>query len=668
MSQRKLQQDIDKVLKKVKDGVQEFDLIYNKFESIDPNENQSYKEKLEMDLKREIKKLQKHREQIKLWISKEDIKDKDQLANLLNSRKLIETKMELFKSIEKLMKIKQFSKVALSNPQLFIDPNDKIKNESCQFVVDCINELQKQLELLETNNNNNNNSSSSSSSSSNNTNPNDSDSVDSNISQDENESIQRHLYHINNLENILKLLQNDEMSSSKLNEYKDDILYYVENNNDPDFIEYDTLYQDMGCEVTSTTNFSIPNTNTNTTTTTTTVPATVSASNNTNHTNNTAASSNSNDKKKTITGTPKKKLLASSTTNASSQPVSSISNNNNNNTVTATPNASNDTNPNKKKDNTITNNKNTTEEPTLTFPKDRTDEIKEIMEKDIETNIKAFENKLFKDELKYWHNSKKKLLQPIDTMPQDLVSKLESSLLNCPDSLDADSPYLYRESLSLPHPTSVFFPNEPIRFMYPYDINENTNSTADGVTSHKNLNSMADLHHHVSITNNQGTTRHTNASNTIHTDGITISNTNNTNGATNIHSNNGSNIINGKNPTSQNKRYYNDIYSNTSLAKIFTKFDLDTLFFIFYHYQGSYEQFLAARELHKNRNWQFNKKDRCWYYKEIEKLPPGIISHSNTDVNKLEEESWRYFDYKKSWLARRCNSDFVYNEEDFEVL
>ena len=144
------------------------------------------------------------------------------------------------------------------------------------------------------------------------------------------------------------------------------------------------------------------------------------------------------------------------------------------------------------------------------------------MEKDIETNIKAFENELFKDELKYWHNSKKKLLQPIDTMPQDLVSKLESSLLNCPDSLDADSPYLYRESLSLPHPTSVFFPNEPIRFMYPYDINENTNSTADGVTSHKNLNSMADLHHHVSITNNQGTTRHTNTSNTIHTDGIPI--------------------------------------------------------------------------------------------------------------------------------------------------
>ena len=619
MSQRKLQQEIDKVLKKVKDGIQEFDLIYDKFESTDSNENQSYKEKLETDLKREIKKLQKHREQIKMWISKEDIKDKDLLNNLTNSRKLIESKMELFKSVEKSMKIKQFSKIALSNPQLFIDPNDKIKSESCQFVVDCINELQKQLELLEIRNNNNTN---------------DSDSMDSNISQDENESIERHLYHINNLENILKLLQNDEISSSKLNEFKDDILFYVENNNEPDFIEYDTLYQDMGCEVTSTSNFSISNTTTTTTTNTNTNSITTS-----NNTNTIDSPTKSSDKKKTTINTPKKKPLASTTTNASST----------SNTTTTT-NPSNDTNQNKKKDNTTGNNKKTNEEPVLTFPKDRTEEIKKIMEKDIETNIKAFENKLFKDELKYWHNSKKNLLQPIDEMPQDLISKLESSLLNCPDSLDADSPYLYRRPLSLPHPTSIFFPNEPIRFIYPFDINENANSTTNGITSSKNLNGMTDLHS-ASITNNHGSIMNNHSSNI-----------NNIDGTTNIHNNNG------RNSTNQGKKYYNDIYSNTSLAKIFTKFDLDTLFFIFYHYQGSYEQFLAARELNKNRNWQFNKKDRCWYYKEIEKLPPGIISHSNTDINKLEEESWRYFDYKKSWLARRCNPNFVYREEDFEVL
>ncbi|CAL9736614.1 general negative regulator of transcription subunit 5 [Monosporozyma servazzii] len=541
MSQRKLQQDIDKVLKKVKDGVQEFDSIYEIFESIDSSENQSYKEKLEADLKREVKKLQKHREQIKLWVSKEDIKDKDQLTNLMSSRKTIENKMEIFKSIEKLMKIKQFSKVALSNPNLLVDPNDKEKNESCQFVVDCINELQKQLELLET------------------------DQLDSedeyskgNNSEetDESESIERHEYHINNLENILKLVQNDEMSSSKLNEFKDDILYYVENNSEPDFVEYDTLYQDMGCEVT----------------TSTIIPLQPSS------------------ERKKSTASPKKK--------AATKPSVQDS-------------------PTKKKESTASNTNNTPsnndeEELSLPFPKDCTDEINEIMERDIETN-KAFQNDIFKDELKYWHNSKRNLLQPHNEMSQDMLTKLESSLLNCPDSLDADSPYLYKKPLSLPHPTSIFFPNEPIRFIYPFDVNE---------------------------TNNNPTNNNPSDTNTP---------------------------IKGE---KQNKTatYHNDIYSTTSLAKIFTKFDLDTLFFIFYHYQGSYEQFLSARELNKNRNWQFNKKDRCWYYKEIEKLPPGIISNSNTDVNKLEEESWRYFDYKKSWLARRCNPDFVYNEADFEVL
>ncbi|CAL9727614.1 general negative regulator of transcription subunit 5 [Monosporozyma unispora] len=597
MSQRKLQQDIDKVLKKVKDGVSEFNTIYEKFESIDSNDNQSYKEKLEMDLKREVKKLQKHREQIKLWVSKEDIKDKDQLNNLLASRKTIENKMEIFKSIEKLMKIKQFSKVALSNPNLLVDPNDKEKNESCQFVADCINELQKQLELLETDQLDSDDESS---------NGNNSD------DNDESESIERHEYHINNLENILKLIQNDEMSSSKLNEFKDDILYYVENNSDPDFVEYDTLYQDMGCEVTTSTTIPIK-------------PIQPSVS-----------------EKKKSTASPKKKAAAAASVAAKANVQDSPSN--------------------KKESSPSRNNSNKNDseedkqEPTLPFPKDRTEEINEVMAKDIETN-KAFQNDIFKDELKYWHNSKRQLLQPYNEMPQDVITKLESSLLNCPDSLDADSPYLYKKPLSLPHPTSIFFPNEPIRFIYPYDINEHNQNANDknNANNNNNNNNNSNNSNTPNSNNNQinNPTEHTSNSNTPASATISI------NGTTTS--------TQGQN-RDLTKQYYNDIYSNTSLAKIFTKFDLDTLFFIFYHYQGSYEQFLSARELNKNRNWLFNKKDRCWYYKEIEKLPPGIISNSNTDVNKLEEESWRYFDYKKSWLARRCNPDFIYNESDFEVL
>lgn len=56
MSQRKLQQDIERLLKKVKEGLQDFEEVYDKFQSTDAS-NISYREKLESDLKREIKKL-----------------------------------------------------------------------------------------------------------------------------------------------------------------------------------------------------------------------------------------------------------------------------------------------------------------------------------------------------------------------------------------------------------------------------------------------------------------------------------------------------------------------------------------------------------------------------------------------------------------------------------
>lgn len=50
--------------------------------------NQTQKEKLEMDLKTQIKKLQRLRDQIKTWVASNDIKDKSQL---MENRRLIET-------------------------------------------------------------------------------------------------------------------------------------------------------------------------------------------------------------------------------------------------------------------------------------------------------------------------------------------------------------------------------------------------------------------------------------------------------------------------------------------------------------------------------------------------------------------------------------------------
>jgi CCR4-NOT transcription complex subunit 3 len=85
MAARKLQNEIDKCFKKVAEGVAQFESIYDK---IQQTTNASQKEKLEDALKKEIKKLQRSRDQIKTWAASSEIKDKKEL---LATRKLIET-------------------------------------------------------------------------------------------------------------------------------------------------------------------------------------------------------------------------------------------------------------------------------------------------------------------------------------------------------------------------------------------------------------------------------------------------------------------------------------------------------------------------------------------------------------------------------------------------
>lgn len=84
MAARKVQQEIDKCFKKVAEGIQAFETIYDK---IQQSTNASQKEKLEDALKREIKKLQRHRDQIKSWAAGNEVKDK---KPLMEQRKAIE--------------------------------------------------------------------------------------------------------------------------------------------------------------------------------------------------------------------------------------------------------------------------------------------------------------------------------------------------------------------------------------------------------------------------------------------------------------------------------------------------------------------------------------------------------------------------------------------------
>lgn len=82
---RKLQGEIERVLKKVGEGVIEFE---NSLKKVSQASSSNQKEKYESDLKKEIKKLQRYRDQLKTWLASNEVKDKKQLVD---ARKLIET-------------------------------------------------------------------------------------------------------------------------------------------------------------------------------------------------------------------------------------------------------------------------------------------------------------------------------------------------------------------------------------------------------------------------------------------------------------------------------------------------------------------------------------------------------------------------------------------------
>lgn len=76
--------EIDKVLKRVAEGVE---IFRETFDKLDAAATPAQKEKYEGDLKKEIKKLQRLRDQIRTWLSSSEIKDK---RSLEDNRRLIE--------------------------------------------------------------------------------------------------------------------------------------------------------------------------------------------------------------------------------------------------------------------------------------------------------------------------------------------------------------------------------------------------------------------------------------------------------------------------------------------------------------------------------------------------------------------------------------------------
>ncbi|XP_078347171.1 CCR4-NOT transcription complex subunit 3-like isoform X2 [Oculina patagonica] len=228
---RKLQGEIDRCLKKVQEGVETFEDIWQKVHNA-TNANQ--KEKYEADLKKEIKKLQRLRDQIKTWMASNDIKDK---RTLQDNRKLIETQMERFKVVERETKTKAYSKEGLGLAAK-IDPATKEREEARIWMTEVLERLQIEVDQIE-----------------------------SEIEQvhagsrkkkldrdrqdkvDElNEWAGRHRHHNQQWETILRMLDNCTIQPDEIRKLQEDMDYYLDCYKEPDFQENEFMYDDFDLE------------------------------------------------------------------------------------------------------------------------------------------------------------------------------------------------------------------------------------------------------------------------------------------------------------------------------------------------------------------------------------------------------------------------------------
>lgn len=229
---RKLQTEIQQVLKKVEEGIEVFDDILGKVYAA---EQQSLKEKFEGELKKEIKKLQRFRDQIKTWIGSNDIKDKSQL---LEMRRTIETKMEVFKVCEKDTKTKAYSKEGLAR-EAKLDPKEALKEEKRAWLNDSLDKLHDLIDsveadkekLLGAKGSKNKNKEA--------------------LEKYENR-VQKHKWHIAKIELIIKLIENDELDPSQVECIQEGVDYYIESAPNDDGStgvdkEYD-IYEDLDLE------------------------------------------------------------------------------------------------------------------------------------------------------------------------------------------------------------------------------------------------------------------------------------------------------------------------------------------------------------------------------------------------------------------------------------
>jgi len=84
-----------------------------------------------------------------------------------------------------------------------------------------------------------------------------------------------------------------------------------------------------------------------------------------------------------------------------------------------------------------------------------------------------------------------------------------------------------------------------------------------------------------------------------------------------------------------------------SSSALFAQLDVETLFYVFYFLPGTYQQYLAAKEL-KRQSWRFHVKYLTWFQRHSE--PQAI-------TEEYEQGVYVYFDWEGHWCQRK-KADF----------
>lgn len=145
--------------------------------------------------------------------------------------------MEKFKAVEKEMKTKAFSKEGLSAAAK-LDPKEKEKLEVCQFLSNMVEELERQIETLEA----------------------EEEALQATVKKGKKDTgkadrlaeigrlTERHKWHQGKLELLLRSLENGNVDTDQVHELEESIKYYVEENQTVEFMEDDTIYDDLNLE------------------------------------------------------------------------------------------------------------------------------------------------------------------------------------------------------------------------------------------------------------------------------------------------------------------------------------------------------------------------------------------------------------------------------------